>query len=329
MSIKNSLVIILIFLVSIIAGFFGYLIYQEKTDLSPVISEKNVNKNYPEDLKGKVYLTLINNKTKRPGIYSFDLNKNQLETIHLIKDKCYLLGGEINKNNDRMLIANSCEVENFASVQIYMADRNKSTKVITKSLNNLKQEPIWSTNQTQIAFKAISTGSEEKNWQLFTSDLEGNEKLVATDAFYPTFSPDDRKILALKKEGIFLFNLEMGTEEKVHAFETEVPKNSYLTVSLKKDLLAFSNPIKKEVTIFKINSWSSFEIKEIAKVKTSNSYLAWPKFDPNGGDYLIAQEIFEDNKIELVAYNFKTNQRYSLVNLANYFKDFFWINDWR
>lgn len=330
MSIKNNLVVILIFLLLIIAGFFGYLIFKDKTAFKKIFikSEKKLEKNYPEDLKGKVYLTMKESTTNRYGLFYYDFDSQTLIKEKIV-DGCLILGGEINYAGTDMVISDNCNEKK--ENQIFIFNKSGQNKQITKSSKTFKKEAVWADDGTKIVFMAMVSNLENKieNWQIVTSDLEGNEKIVTKEAVHPFFSPDGKKILALKKEGLFLFDTENQTEKNVHTFKTEAPISLQLDLSIKKDLLVVSNPIDRDIIIFRINSWDDFQMEEINKIETKNTYVSWPKFDPNSDKYIITEEIDDNGNIELISYNLETKERYFIEDLSFYLHNALWINDWR
>lgn len=330
MSIKKRLVVILIFLILMITGFFSYLIYQKKIASKPILTKlrEKTEKTYPEDLKGKVYLTMKESMTNRYGLFYYDFATQSLIEEKIVDD-CLILGGEMNYAGTERAVSNDCNEKKES--QIFAFNESKQNKQITKNPETLKKEAVWSDDGTKIAFMAMGPDLENKieNWQIVTSDLEGNEKMIAKEAVHPFFSPDGKKILALKKEGLFLFDTENQTEKNIHTFKTEAPISLQFDLSRKKDLLVVSNPTDRDITIFRINSWDDFQMEEINKIETKNTYVSWPKFDPNSDKYIITEEIDDNGNTELIAYNLETKARYFIEDLSFYLHNALWINDWR
>lgn len=332
MSIKNIIITILIFLLVIIMSFLGYLIYKDKTAFKKILiksenkSEK-IEKKYPEDLKGKVNLTMREEKSGFWGLYYFDFATNSLVAEKIVEN-CQIWGGEINFFNTEKLVVHNCAGKGEQIYRINLADESKK---ITDSSGRWKKEVSWSLDGDKVVFMAASPEDENvemEDWQIFISDLEGEEKFIA-NAVHPFFSPDGEKILALKKEGLFLFDIKNQTEKNVHTFKTEVPISLQLGLSSKRDLLAVANPVDREIIIFKINSWDDFQMEEINKIETKNTYVSWPKFDPNSDKYIITEEVYDDGGISLIVYNLESKERYFIEDLTFYRHDYLWINDWK
>jgi len=58
--------------------------------------------------------------------------------------------------------------------------------------------------------------------------------------------------LALKREGLFLFNIESGQGKKVHDFGVEVPISMQMDLSDDGKRLVISDPIKRDITIYDV-----------------------------------------------------------------------------
>ena len=339
---KKTLIILslIFFIVAVTFLILGFKAQQRPVSFAPSIDNQNqiqkiVKKTYPADLKGKIYLSLLNKDTQNRGIYYLDLALGELKEVH-VSQNCIVVGGGMDSTGSKMAVSSNCETENSTVFQIYASDINKNSTAITKSLTDFKKEAVWSPDNKRIAFSVASP--EAKNdpdpalnihtWDIFTSDLEGNEQFVA-NAVHPFFSPDGKKILALRKQGLFLFNVETGEGELVYTFETDMQASMHLGLSDQKDQLAVSDPYDRSITIFKIKSWDTFEMEETQRIETENSYASWPKFAPDGQKYLITQDVFDDQSVKIVAYNLETKERHFVFDLSEYIDANMWINDWK
>ncbi|MCK5080851.1 MAG: PD40 domain-containing protein [Candidatus Moranbacteria bacterium] len=338
MFIRKQVLIILALVLFGVAVIFAILNFKARQQLTPVLTKapKIEREDYPADLQGKVYMTLRDKMTQRHGIYYLDLTLGTLEKIHA-PNNCVIIGGELSPDGSEMAVSSNCGGEDATVSQIYSSNIKKESKQITGSRTSFKKEAVWSPDSKKIAFMVNSHLQENNNfkpgfdintWNVFTSDLEGNEQFVS-GATHPFFSPDGKKILALRKEGLFLFNLETGRGERVLSFDTGVSITFHLDLSDQKDRLVISNSIDRNITIFKINSWDTFKMEEIQKIETKNSYVSWPKFAPDNKKYLITEELFDDQSIKLAVYNLVTKEKHFIVDLSAYEHSALWVNDWR
>jgi len=344
MPIRRNVLIALIIVMLGVLVFFGFLIYSEKNkNLNNPISKKSneilqteSKKDYPADLQGEIFMTLRKKGIDGNEIFSFDFKDGLLKKVYTPTHPCTLLGGEINAEGTKMVTSSNCRGEDSKVFQIYSSNINKESVAITKSITDLKKEAVWSPDSKKVAFMVASPeerdnpdpGFDISTWNIFTSDLEGNEQFVG-NGVHPFFSPDGKKILALREEGLYLFDLETGKGERIHIFNTIVSASTQLDVSDQKDRLAVSNSIDRTITIFKIKAWDTFAMEEIQTIEAKNSYVSWPKFAPNNQKYLITEELFDDQSVKLVAYNLETNKKHLITDLSAYEHSALWINDWK
>lgn len=331
MSTKNKILVALILLMVGVFFVLAYLIYkaEQNPTSTSVPSTKDV-KNYPEDLKGKVYLTL-KEKEESEGvntrrIFSFDFEKDNFKRESFY-DKIPTLGGEIDRQGDKMLISM------FFPQQIYIANKNRQVAQITNSPNKFKKEAVWSTDNQKIAFMSSKEVSGEfpafdiNSWDIVVSDLDGNENKISTGV-HPFFSPDDKKILFLKENGLNLIDLETRKEKNVLNFEADPAFQ--LDLSFEKNRLVVSNPLKKTITVYEIASWDDFQLEKFHEIENPQAFnISWPKLSPYDGKYLIYEELSEDGTIQLVAYDIKNSKKHFILDLSSYEHGFMWINDWR
>ncbi len=332
---RKSTLIVLIVLILGATVSFGFLIYQEQNNVSKLVVNQQIEhkKAYPEDLKGAVYLTLKEKEKKSSkedkssyGLYKFDFQEGKLVEEYFVEN-CKILGGEFDLVEERMLISQKCNQEDRA--QIYAIDQEKKLTKITNSNSRTKKEASWSDDSKKVVFMATSDRNQTFNinsWNIVVSDLNGNEEIIANGA-HPFFSPDGKKVLFLKDNGINLVNIE--TKEITNIFNFKADVTFQLDLSIFKDRLVISDPVNKNIKIFKINSWKNFNLEEIQEIKTLNSAISWPKFSPYDDKYLIYEEFFNDGIIELVVYDLENLKRYTIKDLSFYEHGFMWINDWK
>ncbi len=339
MLIKNKILIFLTVLMFTISGFFFYLIYQN----SKIKTEKTYKKegeakeyNYPADLKGKIYLTLkekeafnLRENKNNYGIYTFDLETGYFGEKYLLQD-CPILGGELDSEGNKMLISGRCNDD--LNEQIYTIHGDKELQKITNTAGKFKKEAVWSNDNQKIAFMSSLDGLEEiptfdiNSWDIKVSDLEGRTEKIS-NGVHPFFSPDGEKILFLKENGLNLVDVKTKVEKNVFNFDADV--TFHLDLSLNRDRLVISDPLNRNIVIFKINSWDNFQLEEIYKIKTPETYISWPKFSPYDNQYLVYEEWFPSGLIDLVVYDLNKSKRHIAEDLSFYEHGFMWINDWR
>lgn len=304
-------------------------------------SKSDIVKEYPSEIGGTVFLTL-KEKGKASEVVVFDLSKKSFVT-KFSNENCASLGGGVSLDGDKMAGSSNCGGDYADDYQLYWGNTKGETNPITKSDTGVKKEAVWSPDEKQVAFmstysEAPTESSKEEaekvsfsdinRWGIFVSDLLGEEEFIA-NAVHPFFSPDSKSVLALKREGLFLFNIESGQGKKVHDFGVEVPISMQMDLSDDGKRLVISDPIKRDITIYDVTSWDDFEMTEKKKIETRDSYVSWPKLHPTNEKYLITEEIYENGEIHLDAYNLENDQKHQILDLSKYDHSRLWVNDWK
>ncbi len=334
---KTFIILTLILLALILVG--TVIISKMKPKVittQPVITKQKTS-------SGKVYLTLKNKKDHTFGIYFFDLAQKKLKPIYTSKD-CDLLGGAVT-NKDLMPVTTNCTdtINNHQSYQIYadkLDNTKKAQKLITGSSPQLKKEISWSLDNKQIAFIELMPKEQQKGklanieqWKIFVSNMTGKKQFIGT-GIHPFFAPGNKKIIALRKEGVFLFDIAKGIGESIFLrpaqknFPFDI--NTSLALSPQKNKLALANSAIDKLLIYKVN----FQEKELSKmvnglktIDLKGNHILAIQFNPKNENYLITVETTPKGETNLVLRNIKTNTTKTILNLNNYSQ--FQINDWK
>lgn len=308
-----------------ILAYFAYPFYKGKLDLKR-----------PE---GTLFLTLtprIENPTT--AVYLYDLKD---KTFKFVNDKNSVnLNGQGLPNglavtSSNFFNAKGLEDENI--FQLYLVDtrNNFSKKQITNSRTFLKRHPELSPDGKQVAFMAKpglsvnATSTDPDDWSVYVTDLEGREKRLGSGA-YPQWSPDSKKLIFLRSDGLHLYDLEKRTEAKVWGM-TNGPAVLRMGIDVSRDgsLLAWSAPKDHKVFLAKISSWDQFQI-EIYKT-IDNIFAFWPIFSPDSR-YLAMIIGDENGKSVLNPYaaicHIEDLKVQKVLDLSDYFTSSMTLTDW-
>ncbi|MEX0916926.1 MAG: hypothetical protein WDZ90_00135, partial [Candidatus Paceibacterota bacterium] len=143
-------------------------------------------------------------------------------------------------------------------------------------------------------------------------------------------------ILYLKTEGLYLRDIETGSEVKVWDAALDDPISGYenLDLSHNKKLLAWSDHDSALLAFFTIESWSPFQIELLTTLPLAALDGA---FSPNDQYYVsYVYDITEEGEFtnpELYIYDLDTlyeeefrGEKY--LDLSNFDQEFVWISDW-
>ncbi len=224
------------------------------------------------------------------------------------------------------LPANSVGTKDQDTFQLYMVDikNNFARKQLTTSGTFFKRNPKLSPDGEEIAFMAREKDDEKKasrnidDWNIYVTDLNGNEKLIGVGV-YPQWSPDNKGILAMKSDGIYLYDLEKGASQRVIKADGERTLADNMTVSLDGSLLAWSMPDKSEISLMKISSWAPFEENEYKTIGDVKSF--YPVFSPDMQDIAAIVVDKKDNRygnLRVSIYNIEKSVWNESIDLSKY-----------
>jgi hypothetical protein len=139
------------------SSVFFYLIYQDKkaiTQKPKITTEKEIEfqkneKTYPEDLTGKVYLTLKEKDSNKQGIYYFDMPEKELVEVY-VSEECKIIGGGLNSSGNKMTYSSNCEQENQGHYQTFLLDLNtKDKEVLNENRGGVEESTKLILNETE------------------------------------------------------------------------------------------------------------------------------------------------------------------------------------
>ena len=318
------------------------------------------------DLSGRVYLTLAPEGTREADLYYFDLETRSMNKV--IEDGFTKYTSRFSPSGDT--IAYMAAVldkkaplrperkgrESFpfrGTLQLYVRDMNTgdvkqlTNDVVSEEHLAGKRLPRWSPDGKQIAFSAqrlkakqynLVSPLEPNSWDVFIADLDGNIE-HAYSGLYSFWSPDGDKLLYLRNDGLYVYNIEDKDSAKVHpVVGGEASAGMKLDVSGNGTYLAWghsaSRPIKG-LRLYFIVSWEPFFLQQIKRIDTNNTLVMWPVFSPDN-HYFVTQEVEllneeprELSNLRLMVYDLETFSNTKLSSLEEYNFDVSYITDWR
>ncbi|MFH1979030.1 MAG: hypothetical protein ABII97_01430 [Patescibacteria group bacterium] len=285
----------------------------------------------------KIYMTLAPKKSDNVGIYAFNFATQKIEEIYAPHHDVVITSG-ISLDGNKIVASSNYYSEDKSIYQFYLLDYSegkKKIKQITESDTFSKREPSWAPDGKKFAFMAQDSRRELSmilaDWSVYVTDLEGNEVFVTKGA-HPLFLPDGRRLLVLKEDGLYLFDVDSMEGEIVLALEEgKAVLNKQLDLSWSGKMLAWSFPRKGEMVLFKINSWEPFDLRMSHRINIS---AFWPTFSLDGRQLVVEEVDWDENKEEpekprLVYFDLKTMDKDFLIDLDDYKQDFMWIDGWR
>jgi Tol biopolymer transport system component len=231
-----------------------------------------------------------------------------------------------------MAYSSNCEQEN-RDYQIFVYDlEQNNSKQITQNSREIKKEMIWSDDNSEIVFTKSNEIEEiSADWLIYKTDLNGNEKFIASNSQNPFFGENKNEILASREGDFHFYNIEKDTGIRPLYSESKLLINNQFDVSDNKDKLVFLTDISGEKRIEKygIEDWDKFKISRLAKMEVlSNEHAEWLRIQPVIGKYVIGKNTEFNSSENLKAYYLEENEQYQIADFNDKY-DLIQINDWK
>lgn len=298
-----------------------------------------------QQISGTLFFSLFPDNTATPlGIYSYKFISGRLQRVLVdpstsAVDYSIRLSPSFSDDESIMVFAGRKISE--PAIQIYTAlPDGTGIRQITNGPEVFKREPIISPSKSLIAYisqredlKEGETTEFPEGWTVFLTNLSGKAVKVS-NGVNPLFSPDETKLLVLKNDGLYIFDIKDTLNPKeigvvVKTVDGRASQTMKLSLSRDRNMLAWSSPGKKNVVVSKINSWESFSITPI-KVFQVKAY--WSVFSPDGKS-LGLQEIRVSEKtgneyVVISVYDIATSVATDIIKLNKYTNEFLWFGGW-
>ena len=196
--------------------------------------------------------------------------------------------------------------------------------------------PQWSPDSTKVSFTALERNStiwQPDDWDIYIADLKGNIQRL-THGTYPHWSPDGDKILFMRSDGLYLYNIIGKNETRIYAFDKKGSISLKIGLSPDGSMLAMSVPGAHSVPVFKIFSWDPFRMDAFKVIRSDSEDFFWPVFSPDGR-FLALQQTGWNNETQMrlnpriVIYELETLMAKTIMSLEKFNFDFAFNSDWR
>lgn len=350
---QKKIAVLVFFIVLIVGGGFYAVNYWKNYNKaantgSPVKFRGAAIPSAPISLRGTFYLSLVPSDSSAPaGIYSYSLDKQQLQSV-LVGDNTkntYFTNMSPSISPDKSIMAFARRQNNNAgaigSYQIFTSNLSgKNINQITYARGPYKREPVFSRDGNYLAYVAENASSSllklnyeiPNNWSVYITDMGGNVSFIS-NGLRPVFSPDGKKLLVMRSDGLHLFNIEnlkapkdLGIVAKaIGEWNTKAMK---VIVSQDGSMLAWASPHKGNLVVYKINSWDKFSLFPLMQI-SARAY--WPVFSPDG-KYLAVDEVRKNitgkDYSVIFVYDLQSGESKKAVNLDGYDYAYLWFGAW-
>ena len=296
----------------------------------------------PPSLAGKLLLTMRNTQNQAMGVYAHDFASGSFS--HLSR---FGINSVINPrvSPDRSNIT-FVSRDGEESLQVFVADDVKGTRQISKNEILYKREPTWSPQGNRIAYVARGADEEEEKedhhaegWAVYVADADGSREEYVGRGYSPVFSPDGKKLLYIRGDGLYLSDIDSKAAQKVWEVEGG-SAHSHMKLALSPDFstLAWADHHAREqegnVVLFHIDSWEEFSMKPTTQLFTAGVFMA---FSPDGKHLAVQtnEVVWNGDHTQtdllhpkVVIYPLQGGTMRTLLNLGGFDPSYLWVDQW-
>lgn len=321
--------------------YFGnkYFSSQNEVDTSRAIAPvSETSAVISEGLSGKLLLTLRDAESGDIGTYAYDFASGNFSRLFPVRAGL-IINPRPSPDGSRLALATYGE---DSTMQIFVAKTASDARAVTQNTLTYKREPQWSPQGDRIVYVAADEDSAEDPhfpdaWSIYIADMSGSERYVGR-GYAPLFSPDGGRILFLKNDGLYLFDIQKETQEKVWDVVGGVAHSHMkLTLSPDSSLLAWSNHHARNeegvVSLLRISSWEPFVMEAELQIPIAGVFSA---FSPDGKNLavqttqLVQLENGGRERVgpKVMVYDIEKRRATPVFDLAGFDPSFMWVDYW-
>lgn len=209
----------------------------------------------------------------------------------------------------------------------------------------VKMNPDQTADGTQIVYEAFEDNSrtdpleEIGSWGLYISTRpegiqvdEGTASRIDTGSF-AHWLEDDKHILYLKADGVYVYNTETEESERVFPLEYSVTRASQLDVSEDGSHFVLTQE-GNSAGVYRIASLSPFEYEEVERFSFADTKIFWPVLSPWNDAIAFVESVqrreFTYPDIHITTYNLETGETERHFTVAGpYNPRYHFLTEWR
>lgn len=286
-------------------------------------------------LSGTLLLTLREKGASTFHPYAYDFETGNLLRVESVGDTAM----NITPSPDASQAAFSARRGDIRHIVVIESGREYAVSYNTLAF---KREPRWSSDGTRIAYVATDArdahvAHQAEGWSVYVARADGSGEEYVGAGYAPVFSPDGRKVLFIRADGLYLFDLEDKTSKKVWEI-VGGDAHSHMKLSLSPDFstLAWSDHHGFReagvLALFTIDSWEPFSMSPSAHLITPAVFSA---FSPDGSRLAFQTAVATTTPAgaallypKIFLYSLRTGAMAAILDLDGFDPSFLWVDAW-
>lgn len=188
-------------------------------------------------------------------------------------------------------------------------------------------------NEDAINQEKIST----LNWKVVITDEKGVLKEEIADAANPVWMPNSDVLLYLRSDGIYAYDVKVGSEVRIITFLEGENTDPYSTIAIMFEVspdgkrLVVTTPGKGNISVYEVSS--TMDVKELYNQQNDSVTYSWPIVSPDGKAFAVLTRDVTDQGTANPRIEFYTvdDPSFDLINsqsLGEYLSDRVYLDDW-
>lgn len=184
---------------------------------------------------------------------------------------------------------------------------NKDIREITAAPGQQFGTMSWSESSSMLAYMSQNDfifedqleQAKVDNWNIFVIDREGNTRLALEGAAHPAWMPDGTKLLYLKSDGLYLYDIPAASEVRIlqmNAAEGNVGVLTSTMFDISPDgaHLILTTQGRGMIEVFDIIP-EPFDVTFVGRITSETESYSWPVISPDSQTYAVLVRNIDSN----------------------------------
>lgn len=291
-------------------------------EVTPAFSEGKNSQNYgleenstsTKSISGKIVFTgILKSGSISPYVqaYALDVSGTKNSPRVLYPQYQFNAMAEFEDATKVFLIATSADsLTEDDKTGVHVFDTKLGTLQSFKSTRGTNERNLaWSKKAALLALNRSRTVQSTyvdmlslESWETVVIDPK-SDAVIATigGAYQPKWSPDGTKLIFLKTDGLYWFDMKTKIESKLISVAKDgaVIATSMIDLSQDGKSLLWTTAKSGVISLYNVTSWNTVSLSEVGRMQLSGTEVYWPLFSPDGSQYAVQTiDSLKENDLE-------------------------------